>query len=153
MLNFGSNVLEAHTNHTSTAQRLTRALAERKVRMVTFDVRLSITAAKSAEWVPIKPGTDIAVVLAMSNVVMEEGLYRGEGEDFLKFCCATKAVDATTNEKVAALKAHLAQYPPESPTRTPRASGGRGATACIRTGSSRTRVTRSAARCSGTTPW
>ncbi|MEE8454296.1 MAG: molybdopterin-dependent oxidoreductase, partial [Limibaculum sp.] len=113
ILNFGSNVLEAHTNHTSTAQRLTRALVERKVRMVTFDVRLSITAAKSAEWVPIKPGTDIAVALAMSNVVMEEDLYQGEGEAFLKFCRTTKDVNATTGDKVAALKAHLAQYTPE----------------------------------------
>jgi anaerobic selenocysteine-containing dehydrogenase len=113
VLNFGSNVLEAHTNHTSTAQRLTRALIERKVRMVTFDVRLSNTAAKSSEWVPIKPGTDIAVVLAMSNVIMEEGLYQGEGENFLKFCRTTKDVNATTNEKVAALMAHLAQYTPE----------------------------------------
>ncbi|MFQ5565835.1 MAG: molybdopterin-dependent oxidoreductase, partial [Paracoccaceae bacterium] len=113
ILNFGSNVLEAHTNHTSTAQRLIRALAERDVRMVTFDVRLSITAAKSSEWVPIKPGTDIAVLLAMSNVVMEEGLYRGEGEEFLKFCRVTKDVNATTGAKVAALKAHLAQYTPE----------------------------------------
>jgi len=113
VLNFGSNVFEAHTNHTPTAQRLSRALVERKVRMVTFDVRLSITAAKSSEWVPIKPGTDIAVALAMSNVVMEEDLYQGEGEAFLKFCRTTKDVNATTGDKVAALKAHLAQYTPE----------------------------------------
>jgi anaerobic selenocysteine-containing dehydrogenase len=113
ILNFGSNVFEAHTNHTSTAHRLTRALVERNVRMVTFDVRLSNTAAKSAEWVPIKPGTDIAVALAMSQVVMEEDLYRIEGKDFLRFCRATKDVNATTDEKVAALKAHLAQYTPE----------------------------------------
>ena len=113
ILNFGSNVFEAHTNHTSTAHRLTRALVERNVRMVTFDVRLSNTAAKSAEWVPIKPGTDIAVALAMSQVVMEEDLYQIEGKDFLRFCRATKDVNATTDEKVAALKAHLAQYTPE----------------------------------------
>jgi anaerobic selenocysteine-containing dehydrogenase len=113
VLNFGSNVFEAHTNHTSTAHRLTRALIERNVRMVTLDVRLSNTAAKSSEWVPVKPGTDIAVALAMSNVVMEEGLYQIEGADFLKFCRATKNVNATTDEKIAALKAHLAQYTPQ----------------------------------------
>jgi len=113
VLNFGSNVFEAHTNHTPTAHRLTRALIERNVRMVTFDVRLSNTAAKSSEWVPIKPGTDIAVVLAMCNVVMEEGLYQIEGKDFLRFCRATKDVGATTDDKIAALNAHLARYTPE----------------------------------------
>jgi anaerobic selenocysteine-containing dehydrogenase len=65
VLNFGSNVFESHTNHISTAQRLIRAMVDRGVRLVTFDVRLSNTAAKSTEWVPIRPGTDQAVVLAM----------------------------------------------------------------------------------------
>ncbi len=113
VLNFGSNLLEAHTNHTSEAQRLVKALADQRVKMVTFDVRLSNTAAKSTEWVPVKPGTDIAVILAMCNVVMSENLYKGEGEAFLTFCRATADVNATTAEKVAALKAHLAQYTPE----------------------------------------
>jgi anaerobic selenocysteine-containing dehydrogenase len=113
VLNFGSNCFEAHTNHTAVAHRLIRAMVDRNVRMVTFDVRLSNTAAKSSEWVPIKPGTDIAVALAMSHVIMQEDLYRLEGEAFLKFCRTTPGLDATTEEKVAALKAHLAQYTPE----------------------------------------
>jgi len=113
VLNFGSNCLEAHTNHTGIALRLVRALADRKVKMVTFDVRLSNTAARSSEWVPIKPGTDLAVVLAMCNVVMSEDLYLGAGEEFLKFCKVTPGPGATTKIKVAALKAHFAQYTPE----------------------------------------
>ena len=113
VLNFGSNVLEAHTNHIPIAHRLLWAMAERGVRMVTFDVRLSNTAAKSNEWVPVKPGTDLAVVLAMSNVVMGEGLYAGAGEAFLKFCRVTEDTDATVGDKIAALKAHLAPYTPE----------------------------------------
>ncbi len=113
ILNFGSNCLEAHTNHTSVAQRLIKALADRRVKMVTFDVRLSNTAAKSSQWVPVKPGTDRAVALAMCNVIMSENLYRGEGEAFLRFCKVTPAMNATTADKVAALKRHLAQYTPE----------------------------------------
>jgi anaerobic selenocysteine-containing dehydrogenase len=113
VLNFGSNCLEAHTNHTPVAHRLARALVDRSVRMVTFDVRLSNTAAKSTEWVPIKPGTDGAVALAMCNVVMSEDLYRGEGELFLRFCKATNDHEASVEDKVTALKAHLAQYTPE----------------------------------------
>jgi thiosulfate reductase / polysulfide reductase chain A len=113
ILNFGSNVYEAHTNHTPVAHRLTRAVVERNLRMITFDVRLSNTAAKSSEWVPIKPGTDIAVILAMCNVIMAGNLYSAEGRDFLRFCRTTKDVNATTDQKIVALKAHLAQYTPE----------------------------------------
>ncbi len=113
VLNFGSNCLEAHTNHTSVAHRLIRAVTERRVKLVTFDVRLSNTAAKSTLWAPIRPGTDGAVALAMCNVIMSEDLYKGEGEEFLKFCQATPDAYASVADKVAALKAHLAQYTPE----------------------------------------
>jgi anaerobic selenocysteine-containing dehydrogenase len=113
VLNFGSNCLEAHTNHVSVAHRLARALVERGVKMVSFDVRLSNTAAKSTEWVPVKPGTDGAVALAMCNVIMARGLYKGDGEAFLKFCKVTPGHDAPLADKVAALKSHLAQYTPE----------------------------------------
>ncbi|MFC3118557.1 molybdopterin-dependent oxidoreductase [Jhaorihella thermophila] len=99
ILNFGSNVYEAHTNHNPVAHRLTRAVVERNLRMVTFDVRLSNTAAKSWEWVPIKPGTDIAVILAMCNVIMSEDIIPIEGRNFLRFCRVTKDVNASTDEK------------------------------------------------------
>ena len=113
VLNFGSNCLEAHTNHTSVAVRLIKAIADRRVRMVTFDVRLSNTAAKSHEWVPIKPGTDLSVVLAMCNVIMSEDLYRGEGEAFLKFCKVTRDNDDSIATKVSVLKSYLAPFTPE----------------------------------------
>ena len=95
------------------AHRLTRAVVERNLRMITFDPRLSNTAAKSSEWVPIKPGTDVAVILAMCNVIMTQDLYPAEGRDFLRFCRTTKDVDATTDQKIAALKEHLAEYTPD----------------------------------------
>ncbi len=110
VLNFGSNCLEAHTNHIPVAQRLVSAMAEKQVKMVTFDVRLSNTAARSTEWMPVKPGTDGAIVLAMCNVIMKEGLYDRE---FFKFVQATENHDATVDEKIAALASHLSQYTPE----------------------------------------
>ena len=113
VLNFGSNVMEAHTNHVALAQRLARALVDHRVKLVTFDVRLSNTAAKSETWYQIKPGTDLAVVLAMCNVVMNEGLYRGKGEEFLEFCKVTANHDASIADKIAALKAHLKPYTPK----------------------------------------
>jgi anaerobic selenocysteine-containing dehydrogenase len=113
ILNFGSNVMEADTNHVALARRLAFALADRNLRMVTFDVRLSNTAAKSHSWIQIRPGTDAAVVLAMCNVVMTEELYRGRGANFLEFCQVTPDPNASIEEKVAALNDHLATYTPE----------------------------------------
>ena len=114
ILNFGSNLCEAHTNHNSLAHRLPNALVDRQVRMVTFDVRLSNTAAKSSEWVPVRPGTDTAVILAMCHVVVENGLYQTEAaQKLMPFIRATKNVNASPEEKIAALKAHLAEYTPE----------------------------------------
>lgn len=113
VLNFGSNCLEAHTNHTAIAHRLMRTMVDRNVRMVTFDVRLSNTAAKSSEWVPVKPGTDGAVVLAMCHSIMAEGLHQLDGEAFLKYCRVTPHLNSTTEEKVSALKDHLTPYTPE----------------------------------------
>ncbi len=110
VLNFGSGVLGMHTNHIPVAQRLVTAMAEREVKMYTFDVRLSNTAARSTEWVPIKPGTDGTVALAMCREVMEAGLY---DRDLFKFIKATEDPNASTDQKVAALKAHLAKYTPE----------------------------------------
>jgi len=113
ILNFGSNVVEAHTDHVALARRLAVALTDRNLKMVTFDVRLSNTAAKSHQWVQLKPGTDVAVVLAMCHVIMNEELYKGAGEEFLMFCQVTPDPVASLEDKIAALKAHLEPYTPE----------------------------------------
>jgi len=110
VLNFGGSPLEAHTNSIPVLQRLVSAMVERNVKFVTFDVRLSNTAARSTEWVPIKPGTDGAVALAMCREIMEAGLYDRE---FLKYIKATPNPNASSDEKVANLRTHLAKYTPE----------------------------------------
>jgi anaerobic selenocysteine-containing dehydrogenase len=112
MLIMGSNILETHTNHMSVAHRIMRAKIDRGVRMVTFDVRMSNTAAKSDEWIPIKQGTDMAVILAMTNVVLNKGLYKGAGEEFLKYCKCTSKHDDSVANKISALKKHYATYTP-----------------------------------------
>ena len=112
VLNFGSNFLETHTNHIPTAHRMLWAMADRGVEMVTFDVRNSNTAAKSRDWVPVKPGTDLAVILAMINVVMKEGLYKGDGEEFLKYTRVTEDVNAGVPQKIKVIKAQVKDYTP-----------------------------------------
>jgi anaerobic selenocysteine-containing dehydrogenase len=110
VVNFGSGVLECHTNHIPTSQRLMDAIVDRGVKVVTFDVRISNTAAKSTEWIGVKPGTDGAIALAMCREIMNAGLY---DKEFFKFIKATDNPNASTAEKVATLKNHLAKYTPE----------------------------------------
>lgn len=110
VLNFGSNVLEAHTNHVALSRRLSFALTDRNVRMATFDVRLSNTASKSNVWYQLRPGTDAAVALAMCHVVMSEDLYNRE---FLEYSLVTEDRNASLEDKVAALTGYLKEYTPE----------------------------------------
>ncbi len=98
ILNFGSNVFETHTSHIPLSQRIIKARNERGIPMVTFDIRLSNTAARSDEWIPIRPGTDGAVILAMANYIMQNELYDRE------------YIETWTNVTVQQLKDHLKQY-------------------------------------------
>ncbi|MEE8483403.1 MAG: molybdopterin-dependent oxidoreductase [Nitrospinota bacterium] len=100
ILNFGSNILEAAYFHNPYAQRIMDGLATNNAKMVTFDVRLSNTAAKSSEWHPVFPGSDGIIALAMSNVIMQEGLYDG------------LFINNWTNVSVKDLKNHLKQFTP-----------------------------------------
>jgi len=110
ILNFGSAILDAGTNHIPLSRRFMDARVDRGVKAVTFDVRLSNTATKSSEWIPIKPGTDGAVAMAMCNVVLQENLY---DKEFLKFVKVSEKREASVDEKVKVLKDHFAQYTPE----------------------------------------
>ena len=60
--------------HNSQVQTLTQAL-DKGATVITVDPRFSVAASKSQHWLPIKPGTDIALLLAWINVLINEGLY------------------------------------------------------------------------------
>ena len=60
--------------HNSQVQTFTRAL-ENGATVITVDPRFSVAASKSRYWLPIKPGTDMALLLAWANVLINEGLY------------------------------------------------------------------------------
>jgi thiosulfate reductase/polysulfide reductase chain A len=68
----GRNLMEAIS--TSETRALSQAI-DRGVKVVTLDPRFTKTAAKSAEWLPIRPGTDLAFHLAMLNVIIGEKLF------------------------------------------------------------------------------
>ncbi len=68
--------------------------------VITVDPRLSNTAAKGHEWLPIKPGTDGALASAMAHVLLTEGLWSrefvGDFKDGKNLFVAGKVVDEAT---------------------------------------------------------
>ena len=68
----GRNLAEAISN--SETGDLIHAI-DRGVKVVYLDPRFTKTAAKATEWLPIRPGTDLAFHLAMINVIIGENLY------------------------------------------------------------------------------
>ncbi|MBI5930477.1 MAG: molybdopterin-dependent oxidoreductase [Chloroflexi bacterium] len=68
----GRNLMEAIS--TSETSALSDGIA-RGMKVVYLDPRFTKTAAKATEWLPIKPGTDLAFHLALLNVIVTEDLY------------------------------------------------------------------------------
>ena len=74
-LMLGRNVAESlHTGET----RAWMEAVSRGAKVVYADPRYTVTAAKAAEWLPIRPLTDHALLLALIHVVINEGLYDRE---------------------------------------------------------------------------
>jgi thiosulfate reductase/polysulfide reductase chain A len=68
----GRNLLEAIS--TSETHDLSMAI-DRGAKVVYLDPRYTKTASKATEWLPIKPGMDLAFHLALLNVIIRENLY------------------------------------------------------------------------------
>ena len=101
ILNFGSNIMEAAYFHNPYVQRVAEGRVENNAKLVTFDTRLSNTAGRSDEWIPVLPGTDGAVALAIGHVILREDL---QDSDFIDTWC---------NVSTAELKKHYEQFTPE----------------------------------------
>ncbi len=76
---------------------------DKGAKVVCFNPQYSTTARFADEWYPIKPGTDLAVALAMIHVIIGEGLYNKE------------FVDQYTNfaQYESEIRNHFAEYTPE----------------------------------------
>ena len=68
----GRNLTEAIS--TSETSEMMDAIA-RGAKVIYIDPRFTKTAAKATEWLPIRPGTDLAFHLAMLQVIISENLY------------------------------------------------------------------------------
>jgi thiosulfate reductase/polysulfide reductase chain A len=63
--------------HNTQVQDLAHALRN-GADLIVLDPRFSVAASKAAHWLPVKPGTDMAVLLAWMNVLIHEDLYDRE---------------------------------------------------------------------------
>jgi len=63
--------------HNSQVQEIMNGLAD-GARLTVVDPRLSNIASKADRWLPIKPATDLALLLAWIRIIIEEGLYDKE---------------------------------------------------------------------------
>lgn len=71
ILMVGRNLMEAIS--TSETGELIHAI-DRGAKLVYLDPRYTVTASKATEWIPIRPGTDAAFLLAMINVIVSNEL-------------------------------------------------------------------------------
>jgi thiosulfate reductase/polysulfide reductase chain A len=72
MVLIGSHIGEnMHNGH---VQEMSDAI-DKGATIITVDPRFSTAASKSKYWLPIKPSTDLALLLAWMNVIIEEELY------------------------------------------------------------------------------
>ncbi len=60
--------------HNGQVQEMSEAI-DKGATIITVDPRFSTAASKSKFWLPIKPATDMALLLAWMNVIIEEDLY------------------------------------------------------------------------------
>lgn len=85
--------------HNGQVQEMSEAI-DKGVTIITVDPRFSTAASKAKYWLPIKPSTDIALLLSWIHVLISEEIYNKE---FV-------ALNATGFEQ---LKQHVAAFTPE----------------------------------------
>src|SRR5439155_24954326 len=85
-------------------------------KLAVMDPRLSNTASMADYWMPTRPGTEAAALLAMARVILEEGLYDAE---FLRrwvnwdVYLEKKSPNRTFDDFIAALKTEYARFTPQ----------------------------------------
>ena len=72
---FGCHIGE--NMHNTQVQDLAHAV-ENGAQLVVIDPRFSVVAGKARYWLPIKPGTDLALMLAWMHVMIKQGIYDKE---------------------------------------------------------------------------
>ena len=108
----GSNLAEQHP--VVFARILERRAANRDVRIIVADPRMTPTAAHADLWLPFYPGTDMSVLNAMAHVLVEEGYVdRSFVDTHTRFVEGGKVWGPEKELDFAAFRGFLADYTPE----------------------------------------
>jgi thiosulfate reductase/polysulfide reductase chain A len=77
VLAFGASIVESERPLARNLRLWGKIRRERpnRAKVVVVDPRYSVTAAKADEWVPVNPGTEGALAIALAHVIVTEGLY------------------------------------------------------------------------------
>jgi anaerobic selenocysteine-containing dehydrogenase len=77
ILAFGADMVESSKPLSRFLRKWGKIRREKpnRTKIVVINPRYSLTAAKSDEWIPIHPGTDAALALAIAHVMIKEELY------------------------------------------------------------------------------
>jgi anaerobic selenocysteine-containing dehydrogenase len=77
ILSFGVGILESYKPLARSLRMWGKIRGERpnRAKIVVIDPRYSVTALRADQWLPINPGTDGALAMAIANVIISEGLY------------------------------------------------------------------------------
>ncbi len=97
LLLVGCNPAEAHP---VIGMRIRRAVSERGVRLIVADPRRIALAELAEAWLPLRPGTNVALLNGLAHVILRDRLHDA---DFI----------AARGEGFEAFAAKLAEYPPE----------------------------------------
>ncbi|MGP1485445.1 MAG: thiosulfate reductase PhsA [Campylobacter sp.] len=76
IVNFGHNLFEGLV--ISDTKKLASMAEKEDTKLLVLDPRFSVVAAKADEWLPVKPGTDLAFVLALIHTWIKNDTYDKE---------------------------------------------------------------------------
>ena len=108
VLSFGANFLETWLSpvaYTRGYSKMRRANPKQRGYFIQFEARMSQTAAKADEWIPLLPGTEGLVALAIGRLVAEA---KGQAASGAFATVDTKAVATQSGVKLEMLK-HIAK--------------------------------------------
>lgn len=105
----GSNTTE---NHPIIALQMKAAIHKRGAQLIVVDPRRIEMVDHAALWLPLRPGTDVAVFSAMAHVILEERLFdaafiEARTENFQAFADSMTAFTPAFAESVSGVKADL----------------------------------------------
>jgi anaerobic selenocysteine-containing dehydrogenase len=95
ILSFGAGLLDGW----GSPVRMFKANSAKKGKVVQIEPRLSNSAAKADQWIPVKPGTEAVLALGLAHVIIKEALYK---KDFI----------ASYTEGFEGFKTAVEAYPP-----------------------------------------